>query len=70
MKRAIPLAFAATILAGAVPAMSMTMESSLPPSFRQGAVSYRSGGIGINEAKAMEKAASRYPLSLEFVKRA
>ena len=42
----------------------------LPATHKQGEVSFLSGGIGQTEAKAMEHAAKRYPLELEFVLKA
>lgn len=63
---------AATALAGLVvsaPAMSMSMNK-LPAEHVQGTVTYRSGGIGHDEAVAMRKEAAHYPLSVEFVKHA
>jgi hypothetical protein len=48
-----PLAFAA-------------LPSALPPAQTQGAVTYVSGGIGQEEAQAFERAATQYPLDLEF----
>jgi hypothetical protein len=44
--------------------------TSLPAEEKQGSIAYVSGGIGSEEAKAMERAAKNYPLSLEFVVRA
>lgn len=41
----------------------------LPAEQRQGAVAFRSGGIGEDEAAAMLAAARDYPLALEFVAR-
>ncbi|HEX8989216.1 MAG TPA: carboxypeptidase-like regulatory domain-containing protein [Rhodocyclaceae bacterium] len=41
----------------------------LPPEQHQGAVSFRTGGIGEDESKAMQQAAHQYPLELEFVSR-
>jgi len=43
------------------------IPSTLPPEQTQGAVTYRSGGIGQDEAQAFEAAEKQYPLSLEFV---
>jgi hypothetical protein len=44
--------------------------SYLPPTHRQGDVSYLSGGIGINESDAIKHVAKAYPLELEFVLKA
>lgn len=41
---------------------------NLPPVKTQGAVTYLSGGIGQDEARAVEAAAPRWPAVLEFVK--
>jgi hypothetical protein len=43
--------------------------ADLPPEQQQGSVAYRTGGIGEDEAKAMQDAARQYPLALEFVAR-
>ena len=59
----IPAVVAALLLA-AVPALA---DDLLPTGHRQGPVTYVSGGIGVDEAKAMEKAEQRYPLTVEFV---
>lgn len=40
--------------------------STLPPEQTQGAVTYRSGGIGRDEAQAFAAASTQYPLTLEF----
>jgi len=56
-------------LVAAAPANSMAM-SSLPPEHVQGTVAYRTGGIGHDEAVAMRKTESQYPLSVEFLKHA
>src|SRR6266581_2982680 len=44
--------------------------ATLPSSQAQGSVSYISGGIGEDEALAMQRAAAAYPLQLEFVEKA
>jgi hypothetical protein len=49
----VPLAFAA-------------VSSALPPEQTHGGVTYVSGGIGQEEARAFEAAAAQYPLALEF----
>jgi len=43
--------------------------ADLPPEQQQGAVVYRTGGIGEDEARAMQDASRQYPLALEFVAR-
>jgi hypothetical protein len=64
------LASAATIgLAVAAPAMSMT-SAPLPPEHVDGAVTYRSGGVGNDEAMTMKHAEGQYPLAVEFVRHA
>lgn len=45
-------------------------RAAAPLEQSQGDVTYLTGGIGSAEAAAMRKAQARYPLSLEFVKRA
>jgi len=53
-----------------LPAFSVSASAaSLPPEIQQGAIAYRSGGVGQDEAQAMEKLARQYPLQLEFVER-
>jgi hypothetical protein len=59
----------ATILAGAniAAATGLAMPMlNLPPEETQGVVTYRTGGVGEEEATAMRLAESQYPLSLEF----
>lgn len=53
----------------AFPAAFASAQTALPPEHQMGAVAYRSGGVGQDEAQAMQAAASRYPLQLEFVAR-
>ena len=63
---------ASATLAGlllAMPATAMSM-ANLPPEQMQGPVAYRTGGVGHDEAAAMQRESSRYPLTLEFVKHA
>jgi hypothetical protein len=50
-------------------ALAMPIQN-LPPAETQGAVTYRTGGIGQSEAAAMRQAEPNYPLSLEFAERA
>lgn len=55
-------------LAAGLPALAATMSmAKLPPEQSQGAVSYRTGGVGQDEARAMKRAARQYPLELEFI---
>jgi hypothetical protein len=59
---------AATVVASGI-ASAMPIQN-LPPEETQGAVTYRTGGIGHEEATAMRRAEASYPLSLEFAARA
>ncbi len=62
------LAVSASILAGAAFASTPAATSAmLPPEHQAGDISYLSGGIGHDEARAMERAARNYPLELVFV---
>ncbi|MDD5250336.1 MAG: carboxypeptidase-like regulatory domain-containing protein [Rhodocyclaceae bacterium] len=54
-------------LAATLPAFAEPAEDALPLEHSQGLVTYRSGGIGEDEAKAMRQIARQYPLQLEFV---
>lgn len=40
--------------------------TALPPVHRSGPVEYLSGGIGLSESTAIERASRRWPLALEF----
>ena len=65
------LVAASVLIAG--PAIGATMGntmSRLPPELTQGGITYMSGGIGHDEAAAMREEEPKFPLSLEFVKRA
>lgn len=53
---------------GAAAAPAIT-AGDLPPEHQQGNVAYRMGGIGEDEAQAMQAAARQYPLTLEFAAR-
>ena len=58
-------------LAGALAALAMGATtvhaaSPLPPVHKSGAVEYLSGGIGRDEARAIEGEARHWPLTLEF----
>lgn len=44
-------------------------DGALPPVQRSGAVSYRNGGFGTEESKAMKAEAATYPLILTFADR-
>lgn len=74
-QRSKSLKFAAVIVTGLLataPAIAAAMSAAtpLPPEQAQGNVTYMSGGIGHEEAIAMRKEEGRFPLSLEFIKRA
>lgn len=47
-------------------ALSVAAESALPPVQRQGAITYVTGGIGLDEAQALRAAAPQYNLRLTF----
>jgi len=67
-----------TIIAAAIAASGLTLAlnaigapaSHLPMTHKEGEVTYLTGGIGKTEADAVKRAARRYPLELEFVKKA
>lgn len=42
-------------------------RSAMPPVQQLGAVSFVTGGIGVDEARAMREARAKYPLTLTFV---
>jgi hypothetical protein len=68
MQRATLLAtglLAVSLCTSGIPAFAVT-PATLPPAQTQGSVTYRSGGIGHDEAQAFAAAASQYPLTLEF----
>ncbi len=44
-------------------------QADLPAVRHQGKIAYMSGGIGLDESRAMRREASRYPLELLFVSR-
>ncbi len=56
------------ILGTALPAFAAS-QAQLPPEQKEGAVTFRSGGVGHDQAKAMEAMAKKYPLELEFIKK-
>ena len=76
MKRTNPMTLSAFFVASllvAAPAVSAgnyAAMSQLPPEQKQGNVTYLSGGIGQEEAAAMRREESKFPLTLEFVKHA
>jgi len=53
----------------AVPLCAAAAGDPLPPEHTQGAVVYRSGGIGADESAAMKAAAGHYPLEVLFAER-
>ena len=55
----------AAVCAG-LAAVSMAAETGLPAVQRQGEISYVTGGIGLDEAKAFRAAAAQYNLRLTF----
>lgn len=61
-------AICAAVLA-TLPAFALAPAAELPPEHQQGAIAWRSGGVGQDEAQAMQAAAGQYPLQLEFVVR-
>jgi len=61
---------ASSLAAGAALATAPAApDARLPEERQSGAVAWRSGGVGHEEAVAMIKAAKRYPLELVFVER-
>ena len=66
MKRNLSLATTALALTAALAAIPAFSQSQLPAEQSQGAVRYISGGIGLDESEAIKRAASKYPLALEF----
>ena len=51
------------------PAAMAARSPNLPPEQSEGAVVYRSGGIGEDESMAMRRIAVNYPLELEFLQK-
>jgi hypothetical protein len=71
MKRSKLTLIGAFLLANAVAGTyAFAAGSDLPPEKTQGLVKYLSGGVGKDEAKAVKRIESKYPLSLEFVQHA
>src|SRR5262245_33887291 len=58
-------AVAATFALGAGAA-----AAALPPLKTQGGIEYVTGGVGKSEAQSFKEAQSRFPLALEFVRKA
>lgn len=63
------LAVGIALTAAAANAAEDVDLNALPPEQHQGAVTFRSGGIGQAESKAMQAARSQYSLSLSFYSR-
>jgi hypothetical protein len=45
-------------------------ESAMPAAKTVGSISYLTGGVGLDQSRAFEKAAPGFPLELEFVRKA
>lgn len=60
----------AALVAAGMAISASASSTSLPAVKTQGNARYVSGGIGTEEARAMQKLAGKYPLELEFVLRA
>src|SRR3546814_5252763 len=64
------------LAAVAVPGLVLSLnaigksEGQLPPAHEQGTVTYISGGVGEDQAKAINHVAKYYPLELEFLHKA
>jgi len=69
-KSVIAATAAASCFAFAGPGLAAPGEGNLPGAHTVGKVTYLSGGIGRNEADAIEHVAKYYPLELEFVRKA
>lgn len=53
----------------AVAAAGATASAEAPPEQNFGAVNYRVGGVGLDEAQAMRQISTSYPLTLTFAER-
>ena len=62
--------FGGVAVAAASVAASAASSGSIPPEQTYGAVSYRVGGVGSDEAQAMRELSPSYPLTLTFAERA
>ena len=60
---AAPVALALALTLGAAAAQA---SAALPPIQHSGQAAYTSGGVGADEADAMQRASSHWPLTLEF----
>lgn len=65
LHRSLVTAAGVAVLAGG----SAAWAAVLPPVRAQGAVKYLSGGIGIDESRAISREAGRWPMTLEFAAR-
>lgn len=68
MSSALVSMLAAVGIAVAIPALGEP-TSALPREQMQGSVAYLTGGIGLDESRAIIQAASQYSLELEFVRK-
>lgn len=57
------------VAAAALALTALAVHAELPPEKTEEGVTYRVGGIGANEAKAMRAVRDDYPLALTFVER-
>lgn len=65
-----PLAvLACTLIGGTALAAGGFSLAPVPPEQNYGAVSYRVGGVGLDEAQAMREISPGYPLTLTFAER-
>lgn len=62
-----PIAAATALCALMTGAALAQAATPLPPVQRSGTVAYPSGGIGVDESKAIQNASKQRPLTLEFV---
>lgn len=69
MRRRHPGRCAALVAAGLFAAAAAAEDPALPPLQHSGDIGYISGGIGVEESRAMKAEAGRHPLSLTFVSR-
>lgn len=56
-------------LAGVLALAATSVYAEAPPEQTAGSIEYRVGGIGADEAEAMRRLSSDYPLTLTFVER-
>jgi len=70
MARPASTAGAITGASASPPATAEGRLFGVPPDKIVGAIRYTSGGVGISQSRAFEKAAAGYPLELEFVRTA